>query len=169
MNRVARMLVTSAIAAAAIALLLATAPGRADNAASPIFGVKIPQGYRAFPLIGVSQIPSFGEIRGIVGNVRAVKAYRAGTLPFPDGTVLVKLAWKHVPLDGVEGAFVSGTPTKVQVMVKDAKKFSATGGWGFGSFTDGKPGDVAEHQACFACHDARAGKSRDYVFTRFAR
>jgi hypothetical protein len=63
-----------------------------------------------------------------------VRAYREETLPFPNGTILVKLAWKHVPLAGVEGAFVSGPATKVQVMVKDSKKFAATGGWGFGSF-----------------------------------
>jgi len=37
-----------------------------------------------------------------------VKAYQQGTLPFPDGTILVKLAWKHVPVAGPDGAFVTG-------------------------------------------------------------
>lgn len=169
MNRISFALAATAIAVAAVASLL-VAPGRADDAASPIFGIRIPDGYRQWSLIGVSHVAPFGELRGIVGNATAVRAYREGTLPFPNGTILVKLAWKHVPLAGVEGAFVSGPATKVQVMVKDAKKFAATGGWGFGSFTDGgKPGDAAEHRACFACHEARAGKGRDYVFTRFAR
>lgn len=168
MKRVPLVLVSVAIAAAT-ASLLAIAPGRADDAASPIFGVKIPAGYRQWPLIGVSHVVPFGELRGIVGNATAVKAYRQATLPFPDGTILVKLAWKHVPLAGVEGPLVSGPATKVQVMIKNAKRYAATGGWGFGSFVDGKPGDEAEHQACFACHAARAGRSRDFVFTRFAR
>ncbi len=162
-------LFAAAIAASALASSLVAAPLRAEDAASPIFGVTIPDGYRRWPLIGVSHLVSFDELRGIVGNATAVRAYREGALPFPDGTILVKLAWKHTPLPGVEGAFVSGPATKVQVMLKDARRFAATGGWGFGSFAGGRPGDVAEHQACFACHETRAGKGQDYVFTRFAR
>jgi len=45
---------------------------------------------------------------GVLGNDVAVKAYQQGTLPFPDGTILVKLAWKHVPVAGPDGAFVTG-------------------------------------------------------------
>jgi hypothetical protein len=29
----------------------------------------------------------------------------------------------------------------VQFMVKDAKKYAATGGWGFADFKNGKPGN----------------------------
>ena len=39
--------------------------------------------------------------------------------------------------------FVPGTPTNIQFMVKDTKKYAATGDWGFGHFQDGKPGDEA--------------------------
>lgn len=31
-------------------------------------------------------------------------------------------------------------------MVKDSKKYAATGGWGFADFTDGKPGSEALHE-----------------------
>jgi hypothetical protein len=168
MNRISLMLAGAAIAASVLASSF-VAPGHADDRASPIFGVRLPAGYRQWPLIGVSHVVPFDEVRGIVGNAIAVKAYREGKLPFPDGAIMVKLAWKHVPLAGIDGVFVAGPATKVQVMVKDAKKFAATGGWGFGSFMDGKPGDTAEHQACFACHEKHAGKGKDYVFTRFAR
>jgi hypothetical protein len=54
----------------------------------------------------------------------------------------------------------------VQFMVKDSKKYAATGGWGFADFTDRKPGDKALHEACFLCHVP--AKDRDYVFTRYA-
>jgi hypothetical protein len=54
----------------------------------------------------------------------------------------------------------------MQVMVKDSKKYAATGGWGFGDFKDGKPGDEALHRTCFACHVPV--KDRDFVFTRYA-
>ena len=40
----------------------------------------------------------------------------------------------------------------VQFMVKDSKKYAATGGWGFADFKDGKRGDKALHETCFACH-----------------
>lgn len=36
-----------------------------------------------------------------------------------------------------------------------------------GRFVDGKPVDEAQHQTCFACHEARV-QDRDYVFTRLA-
>lgn len=103
----------------------------------------------------------------MVGNKAAIDTYRAGTLPFPDGTVLVKLAWKQMPSAEFEPATVPGAATTIQVMVKDSKKYAATGGWGFGRFIDGKPVDAAQHQTCFACHQARV-QSHDYVFTRYA-
>jgi hypothetical protein len=52
-------------------------------------------------------------------------------------------------------------------MVKDSKKYSATGGWGFGKFVNGKPDDEAQHKRCFGCHQANV-KDHDFVFTRFA-
>jgi hypothetical protein len=57
--------------------------------------------------------------------------------------------------------------TTVQIMVKDSKKYAATGGWGFGRFVDGKPEDEAQHKTCFGCHEANV-KNHDFVFTRFA-
>jgi len=103
----------------------------------------------------------------VVGNSVALEAYSAGTLPLPDGTVLVKLAWKRVQSPEFEPASIPGPATTVQVMVKDSRKYAATGGWGFGRFIDGKPVDLAQHETCFACHQARA-QGHDYVFTRYA-
>src|SRR6267154_6670863 len=133
MKRISRVGFAAATAACVIAAL-PFAAGRAEDDASPIFGVRIPAGYRRWELIAPSHEPSLDELRGILGNPVAVTAYRAGTLPFPDGTVLAKLAWKHVPSADFEGAFVPGPATTVQFMVKDANKYPATGGWGFGKF-----------------------------------
>ena len=152
--------------AACIALLYA--PGYADGEGSPIFGVTIPEGYRQWELIAPShEDGSFNELRGILGNAISVKAYRDETLPFPDGAVLAKLAWKRVPSTEFTGAFVPGNTTTVQIMVKDSKRYASTGGWGYGRFIDGKPVDKAQHETCFACHQANV-KGHDYVFTRFA-
>jgi hypothetical protein len=142
---------------------------RADDTSSPIFGVKIPDGYRKWELISVSEAPDKNEFKAIFGNKASMKAYRDGTVPFPDGSTLVKLTWKREPLDGFDGAFVPGPVTMVQVMVKDAKKYAATGGWGFGRFVDGKAVDEAQHKSCFACHSkTKAVREYDFVFTRLA-
>lgn len=157
-------------AAAVVSCVLASMPftaGRADEEGSPIFGVKIPAGYRQWELIAVTHEAGFDELKGILGNAVSIKAHQEGTLPFPDGAVLTKLSWKHVPLAGFDGAFVPGAATRVEVMVKDSKRYAATGGWGFGRFIDGKPADEAQHKTCFPCHDTRA-KGHDFVFTRFA-
>jgi hypothetical protein len=61
---------------------------------------------------------------------------------------------------------VAGSAENVQFMVKDSKKYAATGGWGFADFKNGKPGDEALHKNCFGCHEPL--KDRDFVFTRYA-
>lgn len=143
--------------------------GAAGKPVSPIYGVTIPDGYRQWPLIAPAQEAApLNELRAVLGNAVAVQAYREGTLPFPDGTVLAKLAWKHVPSPEFEPASIPGAATTVQFMVKDSKKYAATGGWGFGRFIDGKPADEAQHRTCYACHQARV-KNHDLVFTRYAK
>jgi hypothetical protein len=136
---------------------------------SPIFGVALPEGYRQWPLIAPAlEGEPLDELRAVVGNATAIAAYEAGTLPFPDGTVLVKLAWKSVPSAEFGPARVPGAATTVQVMVKDARRYADTGGWGFGRFIGGKPVDRAQHETCFGCHEALV-EGHDYVFTRYAR
>ncbi len=153
---------------AAFALLLAFRTAAAEDA-SPIYGVRIPTGYRQWELVSVArEVEPLNELRAILGNAVALDAYQAGAIPFPDGSVLVKLAWKHVPSSIFDRAFVPGAPTTVQVMVKDSKKYAASGGWGFGRFRNGEPVDEAQHRTCFACHAAHV-KDNDLVFTRLAK
>ena len=150
-------------------------PGEHDAAddASPIYGVTIPRGYRDWKLISVThEEGDFNQLRAQLGNDLALKAYRDGTLPFPDGSVIVALHWKRAASDednkvfGRVQAFVAGAPVNMQVMVKDSRKYASSGGWGFGDFKDGKPTDPAVHEKCFACHVP--AKDTDYVFTHYA-
>ncbi|WP_156433821.1 cytochrome P460 family protein [Bradyrhizobium retamae] len=152
-----------------VAIAFAQAPaGDASADASPIFGVTIPTGYKQWELIApAEEAAPLNELRAVVGNQTAVDAYQAGKLPFPDGTILVKRAWEKKQSPEFASATIPGAATTVQVMVKDSRKYAATGGWGFGRFINGKPVDEAQHRTCFACHEARA-KSYDYVFTRLA-
>ncbi len=96
-----------AVAAISAINIICFTPGRAGGEeASPVFGVTIPDGYRQWELVAVAHEEGLDELRGILGNGIAMQAYREGTLPFPDGAVLAKLAWKHVPSSEFNGAFV---------------------------------------------------------------
>jgi hypothetical protein len=172
MKRIAFLVVVVATVAG-LAAFKAPAPGPADDEAAPIYGVTIPPGYRDWNLISVThEEGDFNQLRAALGNDIAIKAYREGKLPFPDGSIIVALHWKRVPSDednkvfGRVQAFVAGSRVNMQIMVKDSKKYAATGGWGFGDFKDGKPSDEAMHKACFSCHEPQ--KDRDFVFTRYA-
>jgi len=178
MRRIAFLLVAVATLAGIFAYM-AHASGQSDGDSSPIYGVKIPAGYRDWKLIAVDHFLVAGKVdqlRAQLGNDIAIKAFKEGKVPFPDGAIIAAIHWTRVPSEDnnkvlagpFPGAqsFVVGSPVNVQFMVKDSKKYAATGGWGFADFTGGKPGDKALHETCFACHTP--AKDRDYVFTRYA-
>jgi Cytochrome P460 len=173
----------AAFAICAVYVTKSTAQNRqAGSEVSPIYGVAIPPGYRDWRLISVKQLIGEGgklkQLRAQLGNDIAIKAYREGKLPFPDGSIIAALHWNEVSSDadnkvlaegfpgrGLESSF-AGDAVNAQFMVKDSKKYAASGGWGFADFTNGKPGDLALHQKCWPCH--QPGKDRDFVFTRYA-
>jgi Cytochrome P460 len=162
-----------AVVAACLIALLPLAAGRADDDSSPIYGVKIPEGYRDWKLISVAhEEGELNDLRAILGNDIAINAFSDGTFPFPDGAIIARLAWKYVPSAennaafGRDQSFVPGAATNVQFEVKDSKKYAETGGWGFGEFKDGKPSDEAMHKTCFPCHES--AKGRDFIFTHYA-
>src|SRR5215831_9311982 len=96
---------------------MAPASGQADGEAAPIFGVKVPPGYRDWRLISVAhEEGNLNDLRAILGNDVAIKAFREGKLPLPDGTIIARLAWSYDPLEesekafGRPQAFVAGAP-----------------------------------------------------------
>ena len=172
LRRVVFMLVAGAVLAGVMAFR-APVPGHADDA-TPVYVTKIPPGFREWKLISVAhEEGNLNDLRALLGNDVAIKAYREGRLPFPDGTIIARLAWNYVPSEennkvfGRAQSFVAGDATNVQFMVKDSRKYAATGGWGFAQFKDGKPADEALLKTCFPCHEPV--KARDFVFTRYAR
>ncbi|MFZ0239783.1 MAG: cytochrome P460 family protein [Xanthobacteraceae bacterium] len=191
MKRIVFALVGVGALAGAVAT---TAPvsGQSDGEAAPIYGIKLPQGYRDWRLISVAQLAggksdnlalvearmALKQLRAQLGNDIAIKAFREGKLPFPDGTIIAALHWNEVSSDENDKVLAIGFPgaglqssvpesaVNVQFMVKDSKKYAATGGWGFADFTNGKPGNEALHKMCFPCH--QPAKDHDYVFTHYA-
>jgi hypothetical protein len=158
---------------AGMAAFTVRASMQADKKTTPISGLDLPRGYRDWMLISIAhEAGNLNDFRAVLGNDVAIGAYRKERLPFPDGTMIVRLAWRYVPSEennkvfGREQSFVAGTPINVQLMIKDSKKYAETGGWGFGQFKDGKPADEAEPKTCFSCHEP--AKARDFVFTRYA-
>ena len=174
MKKITFLLLAVAIVAAAV-VFTARASRRTDQEIAPIFVTTIPPGYREWRLISVAhEEGDLNDIRAILGNDEAIKAYREAKLPFPEGTVIARIAWRHVASDennkvfGRAQSFVPGEapPWYLQFMVKDSKKYAATGGWGFAQFDkEGKPGPEADLKKCFPCHQAI--KDRDFVFTRY--
>ena len=173
MRRIAVLLV-AVVALGGVVSYMASAPGQADGEATPIFGVTIPAGYRNWRLISVAhEEGTLNDLRAILGNDVAINAYREGKLPYPDGTIIARLAWSYIPSEennkafGRPQSFVAGPPKNgVQFMVKDSRKYALTGGWGFAQFDDGKPADAAMHKTCFPCHEP--ARARDFVFTHYA-
>ena len=90
-----------------------------------------------------------------LGNDVAMRAFREGKTPFPDGTIIARLAWTQTPSEENNAAFraamlaqklspdviqktlsesfIAGPATNVQFMIKDSKKYASTGGWGIRS------------------------------------
>jgi hypothetical protein len=190
------VMVSAAIAGLALALsayrlevpvIAATSSGQPNGANAPVLG-SLPQGYRDWTLISVATLGSpFNDLRAKLGNDVAIGAYKTGKVPFPDGAIIARLAWKKAASEETNNAlaleakeqglsadaiekflsetFVAGSPTNVQFMVKDSTRYASTGGWGFAQFTNGKPDNVTV-QNCFACH--ASGKASDFVFTRYS-
>jgi hypothetical protein len=175
LRRIAVLLVAVAALAGGVAYI-ASASGQPDEKAAPIFVDKILDGYRDWKLISVAhEEGDLNSLGAILGNDVAIKAYREGKLPYPDGTIIAALHWRHAPSEennkifGRRQSFVAGPTTNVQFMVKDSKKYASTGGWGFGHFNErdgNKPGDAAMLKTCFPCH--QKAKDSDLVFTRYA-
>jgi hypothetical protein len=175
------ILLVAVVTVAAIASV-APASSRAVGEGTPIFVSKMPDGYRDWKLISVAREEGdLDDIRAVLGNDVAIKAYREGKLPFPDGAIVARIAWSFDASDEnnntfarllnrpvVRQSFVAGSPKNgVQFMVKDSKKYAATGGWSYGHFDDGKTADDAVLKTCYPCHAAI--QARDFVFTRYAR
>ncbi len=172
MKRIALVLAAVAAVAGAVASLF-PGSGHAEERAVSTFLTEIPAGYRDWRWISVAhEEGDFHSFAAVLGNDVAIEAYRDGKLPFPDGTIIAALHYRHVASEendrafGRSQSFVAGPPTNVQFMVRDSKKYASTGGWGFGHFQDGKRGDEAMMKTCFPCH-AKV-RARDLVFTRYA-
>ncbi|HEY3675348.1 MAG TPA: cytochrome P460 family protein [Candidatus Tumulicola sp.] len=180
-----RAWVAASVAVAALAI-----PSSVHSESS---NIELPAGYRNWELVSVTALgPPFSDVRAKLGNPIAMQDFRRGTIPYRDGAIIVRLAWKQIMdpatnagmrLEGQQmglsaaaiakllaGSVEAGPPTNVQLMIKDSKRYASTGGWGFAQFTNGKRDVVItapnNPRSCFVCHEP--AKATDFVFTRYA-
>ena len=104
--------------------------------------------------------------RFILGNDIAVKAAQTGNIsPWPDGARFAKIAWQQEL--GPDGLVHPGNFVQVELMLKDARLYKDTEGWGWGRWRglDLKPyGDDARFvNECTSCHQPMRGN--DYVYS----
>lgn len=135
------------------------------------------KGYEDWKVAAPSFRTDKDEIRLILGNETVIKAYREGVpengKPFPDGSILVKIAHSQRKSAAFPAALEPDVLQRVELMIKDAKKFAKTNGWGFARFVyDQKTGtftvygkDANFDQECSLCHTLV--KARDFVFTHY--
>ncbi|MFU8856735.1 MAG: cytochrome P460 family protein [Deferrisomatales bacterium] len=160
-RRTLTLLAPLAVLAAAVA---------AGDRPTAVTGVALPEGYRDWTAVAPSYRTDRGHIRMMLANPTMTQAYRAGTLPFPDGSSIAKLVYQAAQTPEWDGALVPGKVVIVEIMIKDSRKYAEDGGWGFGRFgPDHRPvGDAELYRTCFPCHEANV-VDQDYVFTRWAR
>lgn len=155
--------------AAAAAIVSAVFTGALIGAEDAV--VPYPDGYRSWQHVksmviepGHALYGPFGGIHHLYGNEEAMAGYSSGH--FTDGAVIVFDLLEAVSADH---AVTEGKRKVVGVMHRDARKFAATGGWGFEGFagnskTERAVGDNAA-TACFSCHAPQ--KAHEYVFSRY--
>ena len=116
--------------------------------------------------------PMFSQIGGmhlIYVNAKGLATLkRGGPLPYPDGTMFADDVHDFSISDG---SYIEGAKKAITVMVKDAKKYPTTGGWGFQVWAGGDrtkplvPDSAHAVKACFTCHIPR--KNQDYTFSTY--
>lgn len=163
-------------AAAGLSLFGSAGASRnSDAGRSPLYGLTLPPGYRNWQVISVAhEAEPLDDLRVVLGNDIAMRAFRKNIRPFPDGTVIARLAYRHEPsaqnnaIFGREQSFVAGEPTNVQIEAKDSRRFRSSSGWGYAQFEAGRPNpSTALAQTCVACH-RRLPEVSDLVFTKYA-
>jgi cytochrome P460 len=138
--------------------------------------VPFPTGFRDWfavnSMIVTKDSPISSQIGGmhlIYVNAKGLPTLKAGgPFPYPDGTIFADDVHDFSVKDG---SYVEGNKKAVTVMIKDGKKYSTNGGWGFQVWAGGDPSkplvpDAAHAtQACFVCHTPQ--KDQDYTFSTY--
>ena len=174
-----------------IAVALAVVGVGAAISAQDKYTLKVPnglafsefRGYDGWRTISISN--NGGLVALILGNPAMIDAFKAGVpgngKPFPDGAKMAKIHWNPKKRETYPGQpLVPDTLHDIDFMVKDSKRFSDSGGWGYAEFeydtasdtfrpgtAADKPPQANDAKCGFACHTIV--KMQDYVFTEYPK
>ena len=117
MNRITILLLGVATLGGAAVFTTTTSHRAVAQEAAPVFVTTIPPGYRDWRVVSVAhEAGELNDIRAVLGNDIAIKAYREGKLPFPEGAIVGRIAWGYVASEennrsfGREQSFVPAHP-----------------------------------------------------------
>ena len=136
-------------------------------------GLAIPAGFDHWYLVNSMVITKDSPLSDAIGGLHHIyvnsvgfaRLKAGGSAPYPDGTIFVDDV-RDFSL--VDGSYVQGGRKAIPVMLKNAKRYASTGGWGFQAWAGGDPGKplvTDSAKACFACHTPR--KANDYTFSTY--
>ena len=93
--------------------------------------------------------------------------------PFPDGSKMAKIHWNaKKSAEAPDPTTVPDTLHDIDFMVRDSKRFAASGNWGYAQFNYDAASDtftpLGTGAGCgYSCHTIVAAK--DYVFTTYPK
>ncbi len=157
------LIAASLVVAATLAVFAQARPGTAETAPPEAAAtVPYPEGFRLWAHVKTGAVTAQSARFAVVGgyhhiyaNPPALAGYASGT--FADGSVLV---FDRLAIEESAGNLKEGQRIVVDVMVKDAEKYAATGGWGFEEFAGNSKTqrNVAANAktVCFNCHATQA-------------
>jgi len=135
------------------------------------------RGYETWSFVAPSYRTDNNELRVILGNTAMINSYKAGIpgngKPFSEGSIVVKIGWSERKSAVFPPAHEPDVLKRVEFIVKDSKRFPATGGWGYARFVyDAKTATYTPYgkddsfaQECHQCHTLVKGK--DFIFTGY--
>lgn len=138
-------------------------------------GVEFPEGFRDWFAVNSMIVTKDSAMFSQIGGMHIVYVNATGLpvlkkswpYPYPDGTVFADDVHDFTVKDGV---YAEGPKKAVTVMIKDAKKYPDSGGWGFQVWAGGDPAKPLitpdkVQAACFACHTPQ--KAQDFTFSTY--
>lgn len=128
------------------------------------------ENYKNYKIVATHFRTDKNEIRYILANKIAFKAYNEGT-NFPNGSKMVKIGWSIKKMSNFNLALEADEVQRIEYMIKDNKRFSKNpGNWGYARFVKEsgqyKSWDKGTN-SCIACHNI--AKDNGYLFTKMQK
>ncbi len=128
--------------------------------------------YKNYKLVATHYRTDKKELRYVLANSLAFKAFSQNSFPLPEGSKVVKIGWKADKMPSFNVALEATDIQRIEYMIKDSKRFNKNpGGWGYARFVKQNGQYRAWDKgtrACIQCHNI-AGNEKDFLFSRFQK